>query len=90
MNPKKITGCSQPYDIEEMLVALSDMGQANIKEYFDAASQKICKLHSLKTMFCYIFLAFYAYQIKITKHATKSMEIFNNPANMIFNKVIQN
>ena len=48
MNPQKIIGCSQPYDIEELLVALSDMGQANIKEYFDVASQKIGKFHFFK------------------------------------------
>ena len=52
MNPKKITGCSQPYDIEEMLVALSDMAQANIKEYFDVASQKISKFHFFKFACC--------------------------------------
>eukprot|EP00112_Aurelia_sp_Birch-Aquarium-sp1_P021793 Seg595.1 transcript_id=Seg595.1/GoldUCD/mRNA.D3Y31 product="Dual specificity protein phosphatase 18" protein_id=Seg595.1/GoldUCD/D3Y31 len=48
MNPKTITGCSQPYDIEEMLVALSDMGQANIREYFDVASQKIDEVEKSK------------------------------------------
>ena len=41
MDPKKITGCSQPYDIEELIVPLWDADVSSINQFFDQAGAMI-------------------------------------------------
>ena len=41
MDPKKITGCSQPYDIEELVVPLWDADISNIHKFFGKAGEMI-------------------------------------------------
>lgn len=43
MDPKKIIGCSQPYDLEELVVPLWDADVSNIKQFFDQAGAMIGK-----------------------------------------------
>ena len=41
LDPKKITGCSQPYDIEELVVPLWDSDVSNIHQFFGKAGEII-------------------------------------------------
>ena len=44
MDPKKIIGCSQPYDIDELVVPLGDAQVCNISEFFGTAGEMIGRL----------------------------------------------
>lgn len=43
MDPAKIVGCSQPYDIDEFVVSLGDAETCNIYQYFEPIGEMIGK-----------------------------------------------
>lgn len=70
MNPKKITGCSQPYDIDELVIQIGDADVCSIYQYFEEAGKMIGKM---KKMVAIIIKTIWAY---LNRSVSSEMEKF--------------